>query len=107
MLLFSGVRSTEEQIIRVLQEARAGEKPKDVCRRHGICEQTLDRWKAKYGGMKVSDARKLRHLEDENRKLKQLLAEVTLDNQSLKELLLINVNYSCRPYCLTEECNPT
>ena len=53
-------RFTEEQIIRVLQEAQASEKPKDVCRRHGICEQTLYRWKAKYGGMKVSDARRLR-----------------------------------------------
>ena len=78
-------RFTEEHIIRVLQEAQAGEKPKDVCRRHGICEQTLYRWKAKYGDMKVSDARRLKHLEEENRKLKLLLAEATLDNQGLKD----------------------
>ncbi len=83
-------RFTEEQIIRVLQEAQSGEKARDVCRRHGICEQTLYRWKAKYGGMKVSDARRLRHLEEENRKLKQLLAEATLDNQGLRELLAKN-----------------
>ncbi len=83
-------RFTEEQIIRVLQEAQSGEKARDVCRRHGICEQTLYRWKAKYGGMKVSDVRRLRHLEEENRKLKQLLAEATLDNQGLKELLAKN-----------------
>ena len=81
-------RFTEEQIIRVLQEAQAGEKPKDVCRRHGICEQTLYRWKAKYGDMKVSDARRLKHLEEENRKL--LLAEATLDNQGLRDLLSKN-----------------
>jgi putative transposase len=81
-------RFTEEQIIRVLQEAQAGEKPKDVCRRHGICEQTLYRWKAKYGDMKVSDARRLKHLEEE--KLKLLLAEATLDNQGLRELLSKN-----------------
>ena len=76
-------RFTEEQTIRVLQEAQAGEKPKDVYRRHRICEQTLYRWKAKYGGMKVSDARRLKHLEEE--KLKLLLAEATLDNQGLKD----------------------
>jgi len=81
-------RFTEEQIIRVLQEAQAGEKPKDVCRRHGICEQTLYRWKAKYGDMKVSDARRLKHLEEE--KLKLLLAEATLGNQGLRELLSKN-----------------
>ena len=83
-------RFTEEQITRVLQEAQAGEKPKDVCRRHGICEQTLYRWKAKYGDMKVSDSRRLKHLEEENRKLKLLLAEATLDNQGLRELLSKN-----------------
>ena len=79
-------RFTEVQIIGVLREAQAGEKPKDVCRRHGICEQTLYRWKAKYGGIKVSDARRLRHLENENRKLSQIRAEANLDNRSLKEL---------------------
>ena len=83
-------RFTEEQIIKVLQEAQAGEKGRDVCRRHGISEQTLYRWKAKYVGMQVSDVRRMRYLEEENRKLKQLLAEATLDNQSLRELLSKN-----------------
>ena len=83
-------RFTEEQIIKVLQEAQAGEKGRDVCRRHGISEQTLYWWKAQYGGMQVSDVRRLRHLDEENRKLKQLLAEATLDNQSLRELLSKN-----------------
>ena len=80
-------RFTEGQIIKVLQEAQAGEKGGDVCRRHGISEQTLYRWKAKYGGMQVADVRRMRHLEEENRKLKQRLAEATLDNQALRELL--------------------
>ena len=63
-------RFTEEQIIKVLQEAQAGEKGRDLCRRHGLSEQTLYRWKAKYGGMQVSDVRRMRHLDEENRKLK-------------------------------------
>ena len=83
-------RFTEEQIIKVLQETQVGEKGRDVGRRHGISEQTLHRWKAKYGGMQVSDVRRMRYLEEENRKLKQLLAEATLDNQALKEILAKN-----------------
>ena len=83
-------RFTEEQIIKVLQEAQAGEKGRDLCRRHGISEQTLYQWKAKYGGMQVSDVRGMRHLDEENRKLKQLLAEATLDNHALRELLSKN-----------------
>ena len=83
-------RFTEEQIIGVLKEAEAGAKPAELCRRHGISEQTLYRWKAKYGGLQVSDARRLRHLEAENRRLKQLLAEATLDNHALQELLRKN-----------------
>jgi len=83
-------RFSEEQIIKVLRDAQAGEKAREVCRRHGICEQTLYRWKAKYGSMQVSDVRRLKQLEEENRRLKQLLAEATLDNQALKEILAKN-----------------
>lgn len=83
-------RFTEAQIIRVLQEAQGGGKPQEVCRRHGVSPGTLYRWKAKYGGMQVSEVRRLRQLEEENRRLKQLLAESTLDNQALRELLAKN-----------------
>jgi len=82
-----GKRFTEEQIIAVLKEAEAGATIKDVCRRHGISEQSFYRWKAKYGGMEISDARRLRSLEDENRRLKHLVADLTLDNQALKAVL--------------------
>lgn len=80
-------RFTEEQIIAVLQQAEAGVKTGELCRQVGITEQTFYRWKSKYGGMKVSDAKRLRELEQENRKLKQLLGESLLDNAALKELL--------------------
>ena len=83
-------RFTQEQIIQVLQEVQAGDTARDICRRHGVSEQTLYRWKAKYGDMQKSDLRRLRQLEEENRKLKQLLAEATLDKQALKELLAKN-----------------
>jgi len=79
-------RFSEEQIIAILREHEAGTKTADVCRRHGISDATFYKWKAKYGGMEVSDARKLKGLEDENRKLKKLLAEAMLDNAMLKEL---------------------
>ena len=82
-----GKRFPVEQIIGVLKEAEAGAKPLDLCRRHGISEQTFYRWKAKYGGLEVNEARRLRRLEDENSRLKQLVAELTLDNRALKELL--------------------
>jgi putative transposase len=81
------VRFTEEQIIAVLREHEAGAKTGELARKHGISEATLYNWKAKYGGMDVSDAKRLRMVEDENRKLKKLLAESMLDNAALKELL--------------------
>ena len=80
-------RYTEEQIIAVLKEVEAGAKLQDVVRRLGVTEQTYYRWKAKYGGMEVSDAKKLRALEDENRRLKHLVADLTLDNQALKAVV--------------------
>jgi len=79
-------RFNEEQIIGILREHETGAKTADVCRRHGISDATFYKWKAKYGGMEVSEARKLKGLEDENRKLKKLLAEAMLDNAMLKEL---------------------
>ena len=81
------IRFTEEQIIAVLREQEAGAKTADLARKHGISEATLYNWKAKYGGMDVSDAERLRSLEEENRKLKKLLAESMLDQAALKELL--------------------
>jgi putative transposase len=80
-------RFTEEQIIGVLREHEAGAKTAELARKHGISEATLYNWKAKYGGMDISEAKRLRLLEDENRKLKKLLAESMLDNAALKELL--------------------
>ena len=80
-------RFTEEQIIGVLKEAEAGVKTGDLLRKHGISEQTLYRWKAKCGGLTVSEARRLKMLEDENRRLKHLVADLTLDNQALKAVV--------------------
>jgi putative transposase len=79
-------RFSEEQIIKILKEQDAGGKLVDICRRHGISEQTFHRWKAKFGGMDVNEARRLKQLEDENRRLKHLVADLTLDNQSDGEL---------------------
>jgi len=80
-------RFTEEQIIAVLKESEAGAATKELCRKHGISEPTFYNWKAKYAGMTVSEARRLRELESENSKLKKLLAEAELDKAALKDLL--------------------
>jgi putative transposase len=80
-------RFTEEQIVAILREQEAGTSTADVCRRHGVSSATFYKWKARYGGLEVSDARRLKALEDENRKLKKLLAEAMLDTVGLKELL--------------------
>ena len=84
-------RFTEEQIIAVLREHEAGAKAGDLARKHGVSEATLYNWKAKYGGMDVSDAKRLKSLEDENGKLKKLLADQMLEAAALKELLSKNV----------------
>ena len=83
-------RFTEEQIIAMLREQEAGMKTADLCRKHGISTATLYAWKAKYGGMDVSQARKLKVLEDENGRLKRLLADAMLDNAVLKEVAAKN-----------------
>lgn len=80
-------RITEEQIIGVLREAEAGAKAADLSRRRGVSEATLYNWKSKYGGLELSEAKRLRALEDENGKLKRLLADSILDNARLKDLL--------------------
>jgi putative transposase len=80
-------RFTEEQIIAILKEHEAGVSTADLCRKHGMSSASFYAWKAKFGGMDVSDAKKLKALEDENGKLKKLLADAMLDNVALKDLL--------------------
>lgn len=80
-------RYSEEKIISILKEHEAGASVPDIARRHGIAENTIYRWKSKYGGMEVSEAKRLRELEQENAKLKRLLGEAELDKAALKELL--------------------
>ena len=82
-----GKRYSEEQIIRILGEHESGRKVSELCREHGITEQTIYRWKSKYGGMSVSEAKRLKILEEENRKLKQIVGEQALDIRGLKAAL--------------------
>jgi putative transposase len=83
-------RFTEEQIIAILKEAEAGLSAADLCRKHGISDATFYKWRAKFGGMDVSEARRLKQLEDENNRLKRLVAEQALDIQMLKEVVSKN-----------------
>jgi putative transposase len=80
-------RFSTEQIITILKEADAGKRTVDICREHGITDQTFYRWRAKYGGMEVPEAKRLKDLEDENRRLKQLVAEQALDLQAMKAVV--------------------
>jgi len=83
-------RYSEEQIVGVLKEPDAGIPVSEVCRKYGISDATYYNWKAKYGGMAASDVKRLKQLEDENRRLKQLVADLTLDNQALKAVVTKN-----------------
>jgi putative transposase len=85
-----GTRHSEEEIIAILKQGEAGLATGELCRQHGISEQTYYRWKAKYRGMDSGEAKKLKHLEEENRKLKHVVAELTLDNRALKDVLSKN-----------------
>lgn len=80
-------RFSTEQIIAILKESQAGKKTTDICREYGITDQTFYRWRAKYGDMEVSDAKRLKELEDENRRLKQLVADQALDLQAMKAVV--------------------
>lgn len=80
-------RYTDEQIIAILKEHEAGMKVQDLVRKHGVSEQSIYRWRAKYGGMEVSDAKRLKALEEENRRLKRMVADLSLDKQMLEDVL--------------------
>ncbi len=80
-------RHTEEQIIAILQEADSGVKISELCRKHGITSATYYKWKSKFGGMDVSDAKRLRGIEDENRRLKGLVARLMLENEAMQDVL--------------------
>ena len=85
-----GTRHSEEQIMAILKQGESGMTTSELCRQYGIVEQTFYRWKAKYEGMDSGEAKKLKHLEEENRKLKHVVAELTLDNRALKDVLSKN-----------------
>ena len=85
-----GKRSSAEQIIGILKEAEAGVSVQELCRKYGMSDGTYYNWKAKYGGLTVSEARRLKSLEDENRRLKHIVADLTLDNQALKAVVAKN-----------------
>jgi len=93
------VQFTDEQIIGMLKEQESGQRTADICRKHGISEATFYKSKSKYGGMDVSDARKLKALEDENAKLEKLLADAMLDNAILKDVASKNGNARCEAGC--------
>ena len=84
-------RFTEEQIIRILKEQENGKKAADIVRENNVSEQTFYRWKSKYGGLDVSEAKRLKQLEDENRRLKEMVADLSLDNKILKDVISKNV----------------
>jgi putative transposase len=85
-----GSRFSEEQIIGVLKEAEAGAKVSELCRRHGISDATFYTWRSKYGGLEISEMRRLRQLEEENRRLKSIVADQALDLRALKDVLAKN-----------------
>jgi putative transposase len=80
-------RFTEEQMVAILQESETGENVEAVCRKHGVTKQTLYKWKQKFGGMQPTDVKKLKHLEDENTRLKRMVANLSLENDAMKEVL--------------------
>ncbi len=84
-------RFSEEQIIKILKEHEGGKRAADIVREHGIAEQTFYRWKSKYGGMDISEAKRFRQLEEENRRLKEMVADLSLDNKILKDVISKNV----------------
>ena len=88
------IKYTEEHIVGILKEVEAGITVSEICRKHGISDATYYNWKTKYGGMTTSDIKKLRQLEDENRRLKHLVADLTLDNQALKAVIAHGGNIS-------------
>lgn len=84
-------RFTEEQIIKIIKEQEQGKKVADIIREQNIAEQTFYRWKSKYGGMEVNEAQRLRQMEQENRRLKEIVADLSLDNKILKDIVSKNI----------------